>query len=190
MEKNYNIPDKRIGFYGTGIFDVNQSDLELLSSIVEPIKKFIVSDNTAPVHVSCRYLGYYEDVKEAELEQVKPLLKNIYKDYLPQQCKIVSLYGSWVKQPSWHRKLIFAKIDPLNLIRLHEELLKATPNFPVFKSVEANNFAPHITIAELSLEYFCNVPMEVSDYVGNFSREISIVFNKSYFWDKNGVKEF
>lgn len=105
MKRDYSIPDSKIGFYGTGLYGLSEPETEALRSIIKPMERVFLPKLT-PHHISCRYLGYFDEYPQDEILKLGPRLASIYKKYLPFECKTGKLFGSWEKRPESEKKLL------------------------------------------------------------------------------------
>ena len=187
---NYHIPLASIGFYGSGICDVSAKTEANLNNLMEPVKEYVdVLIGQQPVHLSCRYLGYFDEVSYKQIRAIRSVIKEIYDRYLPLTGRAKNLFGSWQVRPNKNKKLIMLEIDHYLLQPLHQELLGVTSRFPVFKDVEGLNFNPHILIAQLNDAHSEQITLKILDFVYRCQADISVTFNSPYLWTRSGLKK-
>ncbi len=188
--RSYKIPDTRVGYYGTGLNKVKVAEVRKLEELIDPVEQYFTNLlELKQIHLSLRYLGYHDEIKEDNLREAKERVLAIYSKYLPITVKICSLSGSWIKHPETDRQLLFADVKDERLMHLHKELIKATTVFPIFQDVEGSKFKPHITLAELEKKYHKKIPKDLDKYLKRKDIDIEITFKGAYIWDKKGLKQ-
>jgi len=188
MPKDYQIPDSAYKFYGTGIFENISPGLDEINSFLESIKTYY-QPKVTPIHISCRYFGYCDEVPEEKIEFLIPALKTVYKKYLPLDCYASGLYGSWEKKLIAGRHLLMLEVRSEKLKELHLELMAATKAFGDFMAVQGKNFRPHISVGHLR-EEFKQVPPEIIEFVNNAELpECKFTFTKCYIYTPKGYRE-
>jgi 2'-5' RNA ligase len=187
MTRDYNIPDSKIGFYGTGLYGLSELETQALRSIIEPMAEYFLPKLT-PHHISCRYLGYFDEYPPEEILKIGPVLAQIYKKYLPFRCRTGKLFSSWEKRPDTEKKLLMVEIISPQLVSLHRELLEATKSFRIFEDVEDRNMRPHISIGRVK-EDITITPDELQKIINEKNSELDLTFTKAYIFTPGGVKE-
>ncbi len=181
-ERNYKIPDPAIGFHATGLYGLKRKEVDLLESILEPVKKYFDCPRLKhQPHISCRYLGYRDEADFERIREIIPLLKEIYDKFLPIECSVGRLFTSWEPNPNYKSKLLMVKMQSPKLKLLHEEILQKTKKFSVFSGVEGENFNPHFTLGSLKEEFEDEIPEEVSDFVRNTKIKPSKIFLRAAY---------
>ena len=187
MERDYDIPDSKIGFYGTGLFGLSESEAASLRSIVGPYKDFFMAKLT-PHHLSCRYLGYFDEYSQDEILKLSGVLAPIYKKYLPFECATGKLFGSWETRPDSNKRLLMIEINSPRFQSLHDEIFAATKNYRVFEEVEVKNVRPHVSIGRIKDEINI-VPDELLKKMESQVSHFTLAFTKAYIFTPGGVKE-
>jgi len=188
--RSYQIPDAKVGFYGTGINKVSVAQAGKLEKLIEPVQEYFTNLlEIKPVRLSLRYLGYHDEINIDNLRDARAKILPIYKKYLPITVKVIGLSENWKKHPRIQRQFLLADVKNEKVTALHKELLKLTTVFPIFQAVEGNNFQPHITLAELKPKYHKNIPPEVEKYIKSQKLDIDITFKGAYVWGKRGPRQ-
>lgn len=186
--RNYQIPDGTIGFYGTGLKGLDDKDSQKVSNILTPVAPFFESKiEIKPIHITCRYLGYFDETNYSQIETLHPHLINLYSKHLPLKVNLKKLVGTWQLNPGNQKKYLMLEIDSPELSKVHEEIVKITPDFPVFSGAEGKSYKAHITLGKLKEGSEENIPSEVIKYVESFSIDSTITFSEAYLWRKDDV---
>lgn len=105
---------------------------------------------------------------------------------MPLGVETDKLFAGWHERPDHQRKLILLELEDQHLLEIHQRLLNATKDFPIFTGVEGDKYHPHITLAQVKPELADNIPMEIEHYIQNFNKKLQLTFNKAFFWGQNG----
>lgn len=189
-KRNRKIPDSTIEFYATGLSGLKEREIDLLESILEPIKKYFnCSLSKYSPHISCRYLGYKDEIDFERISKIIPLLKEIYGKFVPIECSIGHLFTSWESNPYYKPKLLMVKMRSPKLKLLHKEILQKTKKFPIFSGVECKNFNPHFTLGALKEEFTNNIPQQVTEFINNVRvKPFKMHLRKAYINAEKGME--
>ena len=188
--RSYQIPDAKVGFYGTGINKVSVAQASKLEKLIEPVEEYFTNLlEIKPVRLSMRYLGYHDEIRIDNLKEARVRILPVYKKYLPITVKVVGLSENWKRYPKIQRHFMLADVKSDKIIALHKELLKLTTVFPIFQAVEGSNFRPHITLAELKPKHHKKIPPEIEKYIKSQKLDIDITFKGAYIWGRRGIRQ-
>ncbi|MBN2197791.1 hypothetical protein JW698_01170 [Candidatus Wolfebacteria bacterium] len=189
IKRNRKAPDSGTKFYATGLAGLQKKEIKFLESILEPVNKYFdCLLSKIPPHISCRYLGYKDEVSFKEIKKIILDLKKIYKDFLPLKCSLGGLFGSWERDPNYESKLLMIKVESPELNLLHKRILIKTKKFPVFSDVENINFNPHFTLGILKKEFTKKIPQEVSEFIKNAKiNSFKVCLKKAYIHSEKGM---
>lgn len=188
-KRNRKIPDSDKRFYATGLAGLQKKEIKIIESLLNPIDKYVNRSllKISP-HVSCRYLGYKDEISFEKIKQLIFDLEKIYKDFLPLECSLGSLFGSWECDPNYKSKLLMIKIKSPKLKLLHKEILKKTKKFPIFSKVEEKNFNPHFTLGSLKKEFEKEIPLSISSFIKKFKiKPFKFYLRKAYVHSEKGM---
>lgn len=186
-QRNRLIPDTKIGFYGVGLYDVSEDSKRELEKLIAPIRDLVIPKiSLNPVHISCRYLGYYDEVTPTELQEARKRTRAILNPLLPLSLETGSLFAGWHKHPDYKPRLIMMNVEDATLFQLHQKLVEVTDKMQMFTAIEGENFHPHITLAALKPEFENQVPSEIEDYIVGTNEKLRLTFNGAFFWGPQG----
>jgi 2'-5' RNA ligase len=190
IKRNRKIPDPAIGFYATGLSGLQKKEMNFLESILESIKQYFdCSLSKYPPHISCRYLGYRDEIGFEQIKRIIPMLKKIYEKFLPIECTLGNLFSSWEDNPDYKPKLLMVEIRSPKLRALHKEILQKTKNFPIFSGVEDKNFNPHFTFGALKKEFANRIPQQVTKFIDRARvKAFKIYLRKAYIHAEKGTR--
>jgi 2'-5' RNA ligase len=190
IKKDYFIPLSKLGYYSLGICEIDQASQQEVRNILNPVEKYLVPlMDSHPIHVTCRYLDYYDVVTAEEISEVRAKVKPIIENYLPLSADSTVLTAGWQQHPERQRKLLMLDLENEKLKALHQNLLAATPGFPVFSGIEKEQFRPHLTLGEVREEFKENIPAELTDFIRDFKKRIKLTFTKGFIWTPQGMEK-
>ncbi|MDD5109871.1 MAG: 2'-5' RNA ligase family protein [Patescibacteria group bacterium] len=163
--RDYGIPDRSIGFWATGISDLDKEAVAKLRTLLAPISEYCLPVFQHLPHVTCRYLGYHDEVPYRRVSQLIPKLQEIYRRYLPLSFTIEGVFRSWERSDDWRKKLIMARVVSPQLPEIHLRILEITDGFGKFTAIEGENFSPHISLAYLKEDFKNCPPRAVNDFI-------------------------
>lgn len=163
--RDYEIPDRSISFWATGVFHLNEPAVAALRTLFAPITEYCQPVFEHLPHITCRYLGYHDEVPYGRVAKLIPKLRDIYREYLPLHCTVEGVFRSWERNDDWRKKLIMAKVASPELQEIHRQILEITDGFGKFAAIEGENFSPHISLAYLKVDFEIHPPRAVDDFV-------------------------
>ena len=161
--------------------------LEYLQRVLDPIKsnlKWSVLDDGQGAHsvphITLRYLGYDSADLRQKMKSDEVKFRKIIRIYSPMEIQLGEVF-IWEGVDSNGNKtyrLNWKIVDRKKLTELHQELLKIL-GYDLFKSLEQENYTPHISLGEINLKAAGNVD-QVKEYLNNLSENVQTVVLKDF----------
>lgn len=120
--------------------------------------------NTIP-HITLRYLGYDSKEFREKISNTIDEFRNVIRQYTPIELDVGEIFV-WQSSPgaSIREARINWKIYNHTILKsIHEQLLEIE-GFSFFRSLEGDNFTPHITLGKVNLENTASLG-EIQEYL-------------------------